>query len=290
MQLQVIHDSRYEYDREVGFSAHALYLRPRETAQLRLKRYKCEIEPSARLVQTLDSHDNPLIWAWIEGRSRRLRIRSEFEIETLATNPFDFILRPGASVLPVAYDAVDRFALASYLAPPFDETQALLRQWVRGKLPGLAGDTVGFLDAVNRLVCSAIRYQHREEGFSQPSILTIERGSGSCRDLAVLLLEICRTFGFGARFVSGYMYDPPEPGTTPLPAAMHAWAEVFLPGAGWLGLDPTRGIFCNEAFVPVAHAAQADQVTPIQGNYVSKESVNSKLTVFVEVNRQDKPA
>jgi len=91
----------------------------------------------------------------------------------------------------------------------------------------------------------------------------------------VLFVELCRTLGLAARFVSGYQYDPSP--DAPAEGAMHAWAEVYLPGAGWKGLDPTHGIFCDENFIPVAHAAIAESVNPIQGSYYAPDPVPSKL-------------
>jgi transglutaminase-like putative cysteine protease len=94
----------------------------------------------------------------------------------------------------------------------------------------------------------------------------------------VLFIELCRLLGLAARFVSGYLYEPPPAdGSPPFPSAMHAWAEVYLPGAGWRGLDPTHAVFCDDAFVPVAHAALAATVNPIQGKFYSKGPVTSAL-------------
>jgi transglutaminase-like putative cysteine protease len=115
---------------------------------------------------------------------------------------------------------------------------------------------------------------------------TMSSGGGSCRDYAAFLVELCRALGLAARFVSGYLYEPrPPDGTSAAVQSMHAWAEVYLPGAGWRGLDPTRGIFCDDAFVPVAHAAMAESVNPIQGTFYGLPNTSSRLTTSVSVEK-----
>jgi transglutaminase-like putative cysteine protease len=286
MILRVSHLTRYDYAQEVGFSPHALYLRPRESPLHRLRNFRFNISPQARLVTTLDSHDNTLVWAHFWDRASALNIRTEFEIETLDTNPFDFLLKVAAAKFPFTYDAEDRFALSPYLMPPYDATQQALRGWLAEQLPDAPKETVPFLTALNTRLYETISYTRREEDGIQPSAQTLELGSGSCRDFAVLLIELCRTLGLAARFVSGYLYDPPPPEEpNPAPGAMHAWVEVYLPGGGWKALDPTRGMFCDESFIPVAHAAQADTVNPIHGNYYAAVPVPAKLTTSVLVEK-----
>jgi transglutaminase-like putative cysteine protease len=286
MILRVSHLTRYDYAQEVGFSPHTLYLRPRESPLHRLRSFQFNITPQARLVSTLDAHDNNLVVAHFWDRASALNIRTGFEIETLDTNPFDFLLDRSATKFPFTYAPAERFALAPYLIPPFNETQHKLRGWLQLYLFEAPRETVPFLSMLNSLLQTSIKYVRREEDGIQPSAQTLELASGSCRDSAVLLIEICRTLGFAARFVSGYLYDPPADDTAnPQPGAMHAWVEIYLPGAGWKGLDPTRGIFCDDTFIPVAHAAQADTVNPIRGNYYAATPVSAKLTTSVLVEK-----
>ena len=139
--------------------------------------------------------------------------------------------------------------------------------------------------ALNSTVHRTLSYTRREEQGIQSAGVTLERGSGSCRDYAVFLIELCRMLGLAARFVSGYLYEPTAPGAVPAPTAMHAWTEVYLPGAGWRGLDPTRGIFCDDAFIPVAHSAIAESVNPIQGTIYGSSSVTSQLTIVLTIEK-----
>lgn len=286
MLLRISHHTRYDYAQEVSFAPHLIYLRPRETPLHRLRSFRCNLAPQARLISTLDAQDNSALWAHFWDKAAALNLRTEFEIETLDTNPFDFLLRPAAAKFPFAYSPAEKFALTPCLVPPFDRTQARLRSWLAEHLADAPPETVPFITALNARIHHAVAYARREEGAIQPSTETLALGSGSCRDFAVLLIEICRTLGLAARFVSGYLYDPPPPGETdPAPGAMHAWVEVYLPGAGWKGLDPTRNMFCDDSFIPVAHAAQADTVNPIQGNYYAAGPVSSRLTTSVLVEK-----
>jgi transglutaminase-like putative cysteine protease len=282
MKLKVSHLTRYEYDREVSFSPHLLYMRPRDSATLRVNSFHFNISPEAKIVWTRDYYDNLLAWAHFWERSTTLSIRAEFEVETSDTNPFDFILKPYAFNFPFEYEESHKFNLSPYLAPPFDETQARLRNWLDEHFVDRPKETVPFLVALNSLVHDSLSYTRRYERGIQPSTTTLRLGTGSCRDYAVLFVELCRTLGLAARFVSGYQFDPSP--DAPSEGAMHAWAEVYLPGAGWKGLDPTHGMFCDEHFIPVAHAAIAESVNPIQGSYYSPDPIPSKLghSILVE--------
>jgi transglutaminase-like putative cysteine protease len=283
MKIHVSHLSRYEYDREVSFSPHLLYMRPRENPLLRVNSFGFNISPEAKVIWTRDSHDNLLAWAHFWERSPTLSIRSEFVVETFDVNPFDFILKPYALTFPFEYESLYAFNLTPYLAPPFPETRAALLNWLDEHFVDRPKETVPFLVALNNLVHQTLIYKRRDERGIQPSLTTLQLGTGSCRDYAVLFIELCRTLGIAARFVSGYLFDPAT--DSPSAGAMHAWTEVYLPGGGWKGIDPTHGIWCDDAFVPVAHAAVADSVNPIQGSYYAPEPVPSKLTHSVLVEK-----
>ncbi len=177
-------------------------------------------------------------------------------------------------------------ALAPCLTLRADTEIAALRHWLTRHFPAPPADTVPFLTAVNSAVHQALSYTRRDEPGIQSATSTLSLGRGSCRDYAVFLIELCRLQGLAARFVSGYLYEPPAPGVTqPAPPAMHAWAEVYLPGAGWRGLDPTRGIFCDDAFVPVAHSAVAENVNPIQGAFYGPSTVSAQLTTTLTIDK-----
>jgi transglutaminase-like putative cysteine protease len=280
MFLRATHLTRYTYSEPVGFAPHALYLRPRETARQRLHNFALTLSPDAKLISTGDPSGNALDWAYYPPGplSDFLEIHTAFLVETLDTNPFDFFLAPHATAFPFTYSPNERFALAPALTPPAAATVPLLQSWLATHLPAPPTDTLPLLSALNTAVQNALRYTRRDEPGIQSAATTLALRSGSCRDYAVLFIDLCRHLGFAARFVSGYLYEaPPADGSRGFPPAMHAWAEVYLPGAGWRGLDPTRGIFCDDAFVPVAHAALAETVNPVQGGFYATHSVTSHL-------------
>jgi transglutaminase-like putative cysteine protease len=208
-------------------------------------------------------------------------------VETLDANPFDFFLKPTALTFPFSYEPAEHIALSPCLTLRADSPSPdTLRGWLDQHLPDPPKETVPFLIALNNAVHRALAYTRREEQGIQSATETLARTSGSCRDYAVLLIELCRALGLAARFVSGYLYEPAATGATPsLPPSLHAWAEVYLPGAGWRGLDATRGIFCDDAFVPVAHAAFAENVNPIQGTFYGPATVTSTLTTVLSVEK-----
>jgi transglutaminase-like putative cysteine protease len=289
MFIRLSHFTRYEYSQPVSFAPHALYLRPRETSRQRLHQFALEITPAARRVATNDVFDNGLDWAFFTpgDSAARLEFRSELMVETLDVNPFDFFLSPGALTFPFVYNEVERGALAACLtARPDTPASAVLREWLAVHLPTPPAESVPFLTALNSAVHRALSYAPRDEPGIQSATETMACGGGSCRDYAVFLIELCRSLGLAARFVSGYLCEQPVPNATvAAPQSMHAWAEVYLPGAGWRGLDPTRGIFCDDAFVPVAHAAVAESVNPIQGMFYGAPNVTSHLTTSLSVEK-----
>jgi transglutaminase-like putative cysteine protease len=287
MFIRITHLTRYLYSQAVTFAPHAVYLRPRETTRQRLHSFELTISPAGRRVPTNDPLDNALDWVYFDdSRSNRLEFRSELLVETLDSNPFNFFLKPAAMSYPFAYDSAERTALLPTLAPRPDTPQRELRDWLEANLKSKPADTVAFITELNLAVHRGLRYSRRDEEGIQSVATTLSTGAGSCRDYAVFLMEICRMLGIAARFISGYLYEPPA-GTSGSVAenAMHAWVEVFLPGAGWRALDPTRGIFCDDAFVPVAHAAVAESVNPIQGSFFGPAGVTAVLKTELAVEK-----
>lgn len=286
MFIRVTHLTRYDYSQPVHFAPHALYLRPRETPRQRVHRFALEVAPAARLIATSDPHDNPIEWAYFTGPepNERLEFRSDFTVEALDSNPFDFFLQEHAQSFPFAYEATERHALAPSLAPRADSPPAAtLLAWVKEHLPNQSSSTVSFLGALNGLLYRSFAYIARDEPGIQSAADTLRCGSGSCRDYAVLFIELCRALGLAARFVSGYVCEPPPEDRPPRREAMHAWAEVYLPGAGWRGLDPTRGIFCDDSFVAVAHSPIAERVSPVQGAFYGPAGTTSTLSTELAV-------
>jgi len=244
-------------------------------------------QPTARVDWMRDDFDNLPASAHFSEPGTTLEIQSRCAVTTADTQPFQFLLRDYAIAFPFDYEPLHRFNLSIYLTPPAQTTQEMLRGWIARHLPDPPPETVAWIAALNRLIFATLRYGRRDEPGIQSAATTVQLGTGTCRDYAVVLIECCRTLGVAARFVSGYVFDPAADDTGP--GDMHAWAEVFLPGAGWRGLDPTHGIFCNSAYVPVAHAVVAESVNPIQGSFSSATPTTAVLTTEVRVRRLDHP-
>ena len=287
MFLRLSHLTRYDYSSPVSFAPHALYLRPRESSRQRVQDFSLTVTPTpARTIATNDAEDNALDWLYFapDRVGTTLEFRTEFLVETLDANPFDFFLKPAAFAFPFTYDPVERTTLASCLTPPADP--APLHAWLAQHLPSPPRETMAFLTTLNSALRASLSYSRRDEPGMQSATDTLKRGGGSCRDYAALLIELCRLHGLAARFVSGYLYEEPDPAIpNPAPPAMHAWTEVYLPGAGWRGLDSTRGIFCNDAFVPVAHSVVAESVNPIQGSFYGAMPATSLLSTQLTISK-----
>jgi len=282
LHLLIHHTTTYSYAEPVSLSPHLLYLRPRETSRQRLRKFELTVEPVPKIIRVSDPLENEMWTAVFSEDASDLFIRTQAEVETREGNPFDFLLDDYAQTAGFAYDPVLKFALGPYLAPPFDDTQKELKAWIDANFTERPTGTVEMMTAFNNLIFQRLRYVQREERGIQSSLTTLQLGSGACRDFAVLFTEMCRTLGLAARFISGYLFAPADD-TRHTSGAMHAWAEVYLPGAGWKAVDPTHGIWCDERYVPVAHGAQAESVNPVQGAYFHPRQIGSTLAVEVKV-------
>ncbi len=286
MKLRVTHLTRYHYDKPVGFTPHFLYLRPRESAVLRVPDYSIDVQPGGKVVHVRDAQDNNMARAYIWERGDTLVIDSKFTAETLDTNPFDFLLKPYAIKFPFSYDPRFDFALSPYLIAPPEPVQIALRTWLTTHFPEPPDETVPYVTQLADLFFSSIAYARREEEGIQTSLETIALGTGACRDTAVFACELFRTLGVAARFVSGYLYAPPGDDHTSR-GAMHAWIEIYLPGAGWKAIDPTHGVFCDDCYIPVAHSATPESVNPIQGVIANDEPATSTMDAEIIIEKLD---
>lgn len=281
MRLAISHTTRFVYDREVLLGPHLLYLRPRDNPLLQVSDFELELEPAAELAWMRDDFDNLPASARFSSLTAGLEITSRCSVTTSELAPFDFLLRDYARCFPFAYEPLHRFNLGIYLTPPAAPVRAEVDRWLAARFTQRPLDTVAWLFELNRTLFEELRYVRRDAPGMQHATETLRLGGGSCRDYAVTLIDMARSSGLAARFVSGYLYDPHREGR--MGGDMHAWVEVFLPGAGWRGLDPTHGVFCDSAYVPVAHAVVAESVNPVQGSFSSPAPATSLLTTDVRV-------
>lgn len=266
MRYFIQHQTTYTYSQSVELLPHTIRLRPRVSGSQLLHQFSCQISPlPENQTLVLDVEGNSVIYLWW-GRqlTEQLQIQIMAEVETLCTNPFNFVLEPWATHFPINYPALTLHSLQPYLIPPlppvgFDPIAYHLAQELA---QACDHNIVLFLSQLTQKLYENSTYQIREMGSPWPPCLTWQKQSGSCRDLTVLFMECCRCVGLAARFVSGYQKGDPDSADRHL----HAWAEVFLPGAGWLGYDPTHGLAVADQHIPLAAAAHPLNAAPVTGS------------------------
>lgn len=271
IRVAINHKTEYRYDRLVSLSPHVVRLRPAPHSRTPVLSYSLKIEPSQHFINwQQDPFGNYLARLVFPERTRRLSFEVDVVTEMTVINPFDFFLEDYANAWPFRYEA----QLARELAPYLEQRESgpRLEGWL-GNVERRATPSVDFLVDLNRRLQQEIAYVVRMEPGIQSCEETLEKARGSCRDSGWLLVQILRHLGLAARFVSGYLVQL-APDLKPIegPAGptqdftdLHAWAEVYLPGAGWIGLDPTSGLFAGEGHIPLACTPDPQSAAPVTG-------------------------
>jgi transglutaminase-like putative cysteine protease len=288
MLVSLRHCTRYQYDRPVTLGPHEIRLKPVPACRTPVPFYALAVRPAQHALHWHhDAVGNPVARVLFQDKTSLLEIDVALTADLMPVNPFDFLIEPGAERYPVSYPEAARPDLAPYLAAGEEGEQ--LERWLESlrstDIPANR-DTVDLLARVTERVKRDITYVTRMEHGVQSCDDTLRLGSGSCRDSGWLLVQILRRLGFAARFVSGYLIQlagdgPGAPQSDQ--ADLHAWAETYLPGAGWIGLDPTSGMFAAEGHLPLARAATPALAAPVTG---SVEPSNSQMQFTMTVQRQ----
>jgi transglutaminase-like putative cysteine protease len=273
IRVAVRHKTVYSYDRLVSLSPHIFRLRPAVHSRTAIEAYSFKLKPGDHFINwQQDPFGNYQARVVFSEQTRSMEIEVEVIANMQVINPFDFFVEEYAEAYPFTYTPVLAKELAPYLE--HKEEGLLLKQWVRRHIDtSKKTRLVDFLVAVNRQLSKDIAYTIRMEPGVQTPDETLTRALGSCRDSAWLLVHILRHAGLAARFVSGYLVqlksdekslDGPS-GPVEDFTDLHAWVEVYVPGAGWIGLDPTSGLFAGEGHIPLACTADYASAAPVVG-------------------------
>jgi uncharacterized protein (DUF2126 family)/transglutaminase-like putative cysteine protease len=271
IHVALSHVTSYRYDRLVSLSPQIVRLRPAPHSRTRVLSYSLKVEPDRHFINwQQDPQSNYLARLTFPEKTRELRIAVDLVAEMAVYNPFDFFLEPYAQKYPFKYEAGERHDLAPYLAT------STLTPRLSAYIESISREPrsmIDFLVELNSRLAREVRYLIRLEPGVQTAEQTLENASGSCRDSGWLLVQLLRHLGLAARFVSGYLIQlTPDVKSLDGPSGpsadftdLHAWCEVYLPGAGWIGLDPTSGLLAGEGHIPLACTPEPSSAAPVTG-------------------------
>lgn len=264
MRYRASHDTRFRFSSPVFLEPHTIRLRPRSDSWQSLDRFEIQLDPKPSLLaEAVDAEGNDVVHVWFSGMTDSLTVRTDFVVETLRSNPFDYLaLDDRALRLPVKYPGELGMQLASAIdrAEPADRSVSNFASAVANRSHG---DAVEFLSLLSQEISGTHAVVPRDSGDPNPAAETLEMRQGACRDLAVLFMDCCRSLGIASRFVSGYHDSAPDIGDRHL----HAWAEVYLPGGGWRGYDPSQGLAVSDRHIAVAASAVPRLAAPTSGTF-----------------------
>ena len=282
MRYRILHTTHYTYSQAVYLKHHLLRLRPRCDGTQRLHQFQLDVDPAPQMqADELDSEGNSAFAVWFPNTATtHLTIKAVSEVETCRPNPFNYLSPSWGMRLPVDYPLSTAVALAPY-------QQSSLTGAIAPNVVALAQQILHevhynlsyFLTTLTQHIYDECSYGIRPTGDPMPAGVTWELKQGSCRDFAVLFMEACRAVGLAARFVSGYQEGDPDCPTHDL----HAWAEVYVPGGGWRGFDPTHGLPVSDRHIPLAAAAHPRQAAPVSGALREGTPAQSTLTSTITV-------
>jgi len=237
------------------------------------------VEPKADVRWLRDIYGNSITVLSFAEPARKLSLFSEVNVDHYDDNPLDFVIAPSARSYPFQYSSNEQVELIPYRLPSYPYDGPGVQSWLSDLYsPGQVMSTFELLSKLNTRIYESFKYARREEAGVQLPCQTITLGTGSCRDYAVLMMEAARHWGFGARFVTGYiMMGAGQHGAT------HAWTEIYIPGAGWRGFDPTNNKFAGSEHVSVAVAREHEKASPLSGTWEGPADAFDRMEVSVQV-------
>lgn len=276
MKIEIRYAADYRYAERVSFSPHIFRVIPKVDRYLKVRSFQFQTNRNAVTHWRRDIFDNEIASVFYPGRSNNLRVRFRLKLEIEKKNAFGFLLESRALDLPFSYQPDELRVLAPYLG---SEPVPTLGFWTP---PTSARPTVETLVELNAALHEHLKYERREEGAARTTPETLALGRGACRDFSVVLVDALRGLGLAARFASGYLC---EFGAEEKKAAgsLHAWVETYLPGAGWIGLDPTNGTFCDHHHLTAAIGVTPADISPIDGIYYHSRPVPHEMSASLNI-------
>lgn len=282
MLYQISHQTIYSFSNAVWLKPHLLRLRPRSDRFTQLHNFSLSVNPQSEgRADFVDLDGNNLSKIWFNRPTEKLSIQILAKVETSCTNPFNYLLEPWATSLPFDYPDSLLKQLKPYLQSYGFVADGSALELAQELILETQSNTLDFLFALNQRIYHECEYLTRETGKPFPPGITWKRKQGSCRDFAVLFMEVCRAMGIAARFVSGYQEGDVDGGIQS--NDLHAWVEVYLPGAGWRGYDPTLGLVVSDRHIPLAASAIPAYATPVDGSVIP---VNRVKNITSQLNAQ----
>lgn len=278
-RIHIRHQTEYRYKADVQLGTHRALVRPREGHDLHIESSLLEVEPQPNVRWLRDIYGNSIAILTFGGPTRLLRIRSDVTVAIYEDSPIECLLEPGAMSYPFQYEASEQIEIVPYRLPSYPHDGPAVQKWLLDLYrPGQLVETWDLLNRLNTRIFEVFEYRYRPEYGVQLPCTTLELGSGSCRDYAVFMMEAARHWGFAARFVTGYVQMAEgQHGAT------HAWTEIYLPGAGWRGYDPTNNKPVGSEHVSVAVAREQDKACPLSGTWEGPSDAFDGMDVSVQV-------
>jgi transglutaminase-like putative cysteine protease len=278
-RIRITHRTEYTYHSPVEFGPHRALVRPREGHDVHIESSRLEIEPAAGVRWYRDVYGNSIAIITFTEPAAKLSLLSEVDVDLYEDIPIDWVIDPIAQSYPFQYDANEQVELVPYRLPSYPHDGPAVQEWLRDVYsPGQPVQTSDLLNSLNTRIYESFRYLRREEAGVQLPCQTLALGAGSCRDYAVFMMEAARHLGFAARFVTGYIQlDAGQHGAT------HAWTEIYIPGAGWRGFDPTNNKPVGSEHVSVAVAREHEKASPLSGSWQGAPDAFAGMEVSVQV-------
>lgn len=289
--LRVSHTAEYRYAQPVRFGEHRLMIRPRDSHDLRLLHTNLTISPvPAQIRWQHDVFGNSITVVSFDTAAADLRVVSDIAVERYTVPTLELDVAPYARDYPFSYSAEERPDLGRTAERHYADPDHLVDGWSRRFLrDDPSTNTLDLLQRMTAAVPNDFSYERRDEAGTQAPRDTLMKGSGSCRDFALLLIEAARSLGLAARFVTGYLYDAATVGQRGGPVgggATHAWTQIYVPGAGWLEFDPTNGVVGGDNLIRVAVVRDPSQAVPLSGTYFGAPADALGLRVEVLVTAE----